>query len=53
MPPPQVDDNTRIDVALNVGSILGCPPGVLPLLVPTAAVVPLVPVAGFVVVDAG
>jgi hypothetical protein len=48
----QFSEITRTDVARNVGTIPGCV-GLLPLLVPTAAVVPLVPVAGLVVVDAG
>jgi hypothetical protein len=47
-PPPQLDDTTRIDDARNVGTAPALPDS-LPLLVPTAAVVPLVPVAGFAV----
>ena len=48
MPPEQDADNTRTEVARKVGIIPDWPVE-LPLLLPTAAVVPLVPVAGFVV----
>jgi hypothetical protein len=55
VPPLQVVESTRIDVARNVGTALAAgwpdelpvPVGV-PLLVPTASVVPLVPIAAFV-----
>lgn len=50
MPPLQLVDSTRTDVARNVGMVVAVAPADgtwLALLVPTAAVDPLVPVAGF------
>jgi hypothetical protein len=49
VPPLHDADSTRIDEARKLGTILVVAgPVLLPLLVPSAAVVPLVPVAGFV-----